>query len=139
MKIGRVAALAAAGLTVAVVCPAQSGSVDAPKAPAHSVAILWAQNGQTVHLHVGDEAVVTLAAAPGLGNSWQLEPLNSPVAALVNTDEAAIPPGMPGGAVNHLFHVQIKSAGTVTLRFDMLSVRMPGAKLATFTVTLTAQ
>jgi predicted secreted protein len=113
--------------------------VDASKAGQQSVTITEGQNGQTFHLRVGDEVVVTLAAAPGLGNFWQLAPLNSPVAVLAGTERAAIPPAMPGGAVNHLFRLQIKSAGTVALHFNLLSVRMPGTKLSTFTVTLQAE
>ena len=131
--------MAVAWMALAGAGHAQSGSVDASKAAPQSVAITEGQNGQTFHLRVGDEAVVTLAAAPGLGNFWQLAPLNSPVAVLAGTERAAIPPAMPGGSVNHLFHLQIKSAGTVALHFNLLSVRMPGTKLSTFTVTLRAE
>ena len=143
MKMLRVGMIAMAGVVMADVSVAQSGGVDTSKAAAQSFAITQGQSGQTISLHVGDEAVVTLAAGSGMGNYWQMEPLGpleSPVAVLASTEAVAIPPAMPGGPVNHLFHVQIKSAGTVTLRFDLLSVRMPGARpMQTFTVTLQAQ
>lgn len=139
MKISRVGILVAVVLVLTTTGLAQSGGVDMTKTAPQSVAITEEQNGQTFKVRVGDEAVVTLAAAPGLGNFWQLAPLNSPVAVLAGTERAAIPPAMPGGSVNHLFHLQIKSAGTVALHFNLLSVRMPGTKLSTFVVTLQAE
>jgi predicted secreted protein len=140
MKIGRVGMLAVAWMVLAGAGHAQGGGVDASKAAPQSVAITEGQDGQTIKVRVGDEAVVTFVAAAGTGSAWDMEPLSSPVATLASREGVAIPPAMPGSPTKHLFHIKIQAAGTVTLHFDYRRVWEHGTSPAkTFTVTLRAE
>lgn len=114
---------------VAVCCNAQSGGVDT--AP-HRVEIVESQNGQTVQVHTTDDVVVTFVAATGTGYQWQMEPADL---ATVKKEDVPLKPGLPGGPVKIMFHVQVKQ--TVTLKFGFARAWEKGKPPAkTFSVTL---
>ena len=118
-----------AALMIGVCCNAQSGGVDVTP---HRVEILESQNGQTVTVQKTDDVVVTFMAPGGTGYAWTMEPT-----ALAAVKEEDVPqhPGLPGGPVKMMFHVQVK--GTVRLKFDFARAwekDKPPAK--TFRVTL---
>jgi predicted secreted protein len=98
------------------------------------------QDGKTVPVQIGGQVRVELAAQMGTGYSWQLQPLESNVAASGAVELVPAPNPMPGGPEMQVFHLRILSAGTVVLHFEY---RQPWNKTAppakTFTVTLQAQ
>jgi len=97
-------------LMVAVRCNAQSGGVDTTP---HQVQIVESQNGQTITVRKGDDVVVTFVASSGTGYQWTMEPTEL---ATAKEENVAQHPGLPGGPVKIMFHVQAR--GTVTLKFD---------------------
>lgn len=120
-------------LLVAACCNAQTGSVTS--GPAHSVTITEDQNGQTVDVQKSDDVVVTFVAASGTGYQWQMEPTEL---ATAKEEDVALKPGLPGGPLKTMFHVQVKQ--TVMLKFDFARAwekDKPPAK--TFSVTLRVQ
>ena len=122
-------------LLLAVCCNAQTGGVNT--APTHNVTITEDQNGQTVDVALNDDVVVTFVAAGGTGYAWQMEPSDM---ATAKAENVALKPGLPGGPLKTMFHVQVKRAGTVTLKFDFSRAwekNTPPAK--TFSVTLRVQ
>jgi predicted secreted protein len=111
---------------------AQSGGVDTSP---HRVDIVESQNGQTVNVHKADDVVVTFVAPSGTGYVWQMEPT---ALATAKEEDVAQQPGLPGGPVKMMFHVQ--ASQTVTLKFDFARAwekDKPPAK--TFSVTLQVQ
>jgi predicted secreted protein len=101
----------------------------------NTVSIAEDQNGQTVQVHNGDEVVVTFVAASGTGYQWTMEPTDF---ATAKEEDVPLNPGLPGGPVKTMFHVQAKQ--TVTLTFDFArswEKNKPPAK--TFSVTLQVQ
>ncbi len=111
---------------------AQLGSVTS--GAAHLVTITEDQNGQTVDVLQSDDVVVTFVAPSGTGYQWQMDPTDLATAKL---ESVALKPGLPGGPVKTMFHVQVKQAGTATLVFKFFQAWMkdkPPAK--TFSVTL---
>jgi predicted secreted protein len=106
----------------------QSGST-------HIVNVTEDENGQTIDIQKSDDVQVTFVAASGTGYQWQMEP-NDAVTA--KEEDVPLQPGLAGGPVKTVFHVQAKQ--TVTLKFDFLRVwekDKPPAK--TFSVTLRVQ
>jgi predicted secreted protein len=112
-----------------IYCNAQTGRVDT--AP-HRVEIVESQSGQTVDVHKGDDVVVTFVASSGTGYQWTMEP-----AALATAKEEDVPqqPGLPGGPVKMMFHVQAKKTVTLHFKFSRAWEKTtPPTK--TFSVTL---
>ena len=120
-------------VTIAACCNAQTGSVNS--GPTHTVTVTKDQNGQTVQVQKSDDVVVTFIASSGTGYQWQMEPTEL---ATVKEEDVPLKPGLAGGPVKMMFHVQVK--GTVTLKFDFARAwekDKPPAK--TFSVTLQVQ
>ena len=122
-----------AALMMAVCCHAQTGGAGTTS---HRVEILESQSGQTIAVHKTDDVVVTFVASSGTGYEWQMEPTK-----LATAKEEDVPqkPGLPGGPVTMMFHVQLKKTGIVTLHFKFFRAwekTTPPAK--TFSVTLKA-
>jgi predicted secreted protein len=104
-------------------------------APKTSVTITEDQNGQTVDVQKSDDVVVTFVAAGGTGYAWQMEPTDL---ATAKEEDIAQQPGLPGGPMKVMFHVQAKQ--TITLKFDFFRAwekdKLPAK---TFSVTLQVQ
>ena len=119
-------------LMVAVRCNAQSGGVDTTP---HQVQIVESQNGQTITVRKGDDVVVTFVASSGTGYQWTMEPTEL---ATAKEEDIPLKPGLPGGPVNIMFHMQVKQ--TVTLKFDFARAWEKDEQPAkTFSVTLEVQ
>jgi predicted secreted protein len=117
-------------VTIAACCNAQTGSVNSGST--HTITITEDQNGQTVQVQKSDDVVVTFVAASGTGYQWTMEPSDF---ATAKEEDVPQQPGLPGGPVKIMFHVQVKQA--VTLKFDFARAwekDKPPAK--TFSVTL---
>ena len=117
---------------VAVCCKAQAGNVNSGS---NRVEIVESQNGQTVQIHKTDDVVVTFVAASGTGYQWTMEPTEL---ATAKEEDVTLKPGLPGGPVNIMFHMQVKQ--TVTLKFDFARAWEKDEQPAkTFSVTLEVQ
>ena len=141
----RIGAVVVLSLTLAATGYAQSGAESAQtasptaSAPAHSISITEDQNGRTVDVPLGSDVAVKFVASGGTGYGWIMDPLTSAVAVAGRQESAALHPGLPGGPQQTIFHLQVKTAGSVTLHFGLSQPWMkntPPAK--TFTVTLRA-